>query len=81
MQAIFHEGDCAARARSTMVLIDRETRKARPLPEELIARLERLKLRAVIGELCLPLGHAHDQAVELVGHLDLAGEPRLGLTS
>jgi acyl-CoA thioester hydrolase len=46
MQAIFHEGLCAARCRSTMVLIDRETRRARPLPPELIARLERLKLKA-----------------------------------
>jgi acyl-CoA thioester hydrolase len=45
-QAIFHEGECAARARSTMVLIDRATRKARTLPAELIAKLERLKLRA-----------------------------------
>ena len=39
-QAIFNEGACAARARSTMVLIDRATRKARPLPPELIERLE-----------------------------------------
>jgi acyl-CoA thioester hydrolase len=45
-QAIFHEGACAARARSTMVLIDRATRKARPLPEDLIARLERILLKA-----------------------------------
>jgi acyl-CoA thioester hydrolase len=44
-QAIFHKHECAARARSTMVLIDRATRKARPLPAELIAKLERLKLR------------------------------------
>lgn len=41
-QAIFHEGACAARARSTMVLIDRATRKARPLPPELIVRLEQI---------------------------------------
>ena len=33
-QAIFNEGACAARARSTMVLIDRATRKARPLPPD-----------------------------------------------
>jgi acyl-CoA thioester hydrolase len=40
-QAIFHEGACAARARSTMVLIDRATRQARPLPEDLVARLRK----------------------------------------
>jgi len=44
-QAIFREGQCAARARSTMVLIDRATRKARPLPTDLIARLERILLK------------------------------------
>lgn len=44
-QAIFHEGSYAARARSTMVLIDRATRKARPLPDDLIAKLKRLKLQ------------------------------------
>ena len=41
-QAIFNDGACAARARSTMVLIDRATRRARPLPPELVARLERM---------------------------------------
>jgi acyl-CoA thioester hydrolase len=41
-QAIFHEGACSARARSTMVLIDRTTRKARPLPPELVGRLNRM---------------------------------------
>jgi acyl-CoA thioester hydrolase len=45
VQAVYSEGVCAAFARSTLVLIDRETRKARPLPEELVARLERLKMR------------------------------------
>jgi acyl-CoA thioester hydrolase len=45
-QGLFHEGTCAARARATMVLIDRETRKARELPPDLVERLERLKLRA-----------------------------------
>jgi acyl-CoA thioester hydrolase len=44
-QAIFHEGSCAARGHSTMVLIDRETRKARPLPPQLISRLERMLVR------------------------------------
>jgi len=45
-QAIFSEGACAARARSTMVLIDRATRKARPLPDDLIERLNRMLLKA-----------------------------------
>jgi acyl-CoA thioester hydrolase len=44
-QAIFSEGACAARARSTMVLIDRATRKARPLPDDLIERLNRILLK------------------------------------
>jgi len=44
-QVIFSNGDCAARARSTMVLIDRATRKARPLPPELIERLNRILLK------------------------------------
>jgi acyl-CoA thioester hydrolase len=44
-QAIFSEGDCAARARSTMVLIDRATRKARQLPPDLIERLNRILLK------------------------------------
>ncbi|MCC6888561.1 MAG: acyl-CoA thioesterase [Hyphomicrobiales bacterium] len=46
-QAIFYRGTCAARARSTMVLIDRATRKARPLPEDLIARLKKWPMKAV----------------------------------
>ena len=45
LQAIFHEGECAATAYATMVMIDRATRKARPLPDEVIARLEKLRLR------------------------------------
>jgi len=45
LQAVFHDGACAAHARATMVLIDAETRRSRPLPPELIARLERLKPR------------------------------------
>ena len=45
LQAIFHEGECAATATATMVMIDRATRKARPLPDEVIARLEQLRLR------------------------------------
>ena len=45
LQAIFHEGECAATANATMVMIDAATRKARPLPDEVVARLERLRLR------------------------------------
>jgi acyl-CoA thioesterase FadM len=45
VQAVFSAGLCAAVARSTLVLIDRETRKARPLPEQLVARLERLRMK------------------------------------
>jgi acyl-CoA thioester hydrolase len=44
-QAIFHEGTCAARARATMVVIDRETRKAKQLPPELLERLNRMMVR------------------------------------
>jgi acyl-CoA thioester hydrolase len=45
LQAIFHEGQCAATADATMVMIDSQTRKARPLPEDAVARLEQLRLR------------------------------------
>jgi acyl-CoA thioester hydrolase len=44
-QAIFHEGECAATADATMVMIDAQTRRARPLPADVVARLERLKMR------------------------------------
>jgi acyl-CoA thioester hydrolase len=43
--AVFHNGACAAIGRTTMVLIDRETRRSLPLPPELIARLKELMLR------------------------------------
>ena len=43
-QAVFRDGVCAATARNTMVLIDGQTRRARPLPPELIERLERNRL-------------------------------------
>ena len=46
LQAIFHEGACAATGRATMVMIDAATRKARPLPQEAIARLEALRVRS-----------------------------------
>ena len=44
LQAIFHEGACAATARATMVMIDAATRRARPLPPEVVERLEALRL-------------------------------------
>src|SRR6476619_6443233 len=45
LQAIFHEGACAATARATMVMIDGETRRSRPLPAETLVRLDAMKLR------------------------------------
>jgi acyl-CoA thioester hydrolase len=41
------DGQCAATGRVTMVLIDRETRRSRPLPPELIERLKGLQMSAV----------------------------------
>lgn len=46
LQAIFHEGECAATANATMVMIDAATRRARPLPDDVVARLERLRMKA-----------------------------------
>src|SRR2546421_10080437 len=43
LQAIFHEGACAAPARATMVMIDGQTRRSRPLPAEALAKLEAMK--------------------------------------
>jgi acyl-CoA thioester hydrolase len=45
-QGIFHEGACAGTGRATLVLIDRQTRRSRPLPPELVERLQRLKFPA-----------------------------------
>ena len=45
LQAIFHEAECAATANATMVMIDRATRKAHPLPDDVVARLEKLRIR------------------------------------
>jgi len=44
-QAIFHDGACAAMGRATLVCIDLTTRKARPIPEDAIARLSQWKYR------------------------------------
>jgi len=43
-QGIFSDGVCVASGRSTMVLIDLETRRAKPLPPTLIERLKGLQL-------------------------------------
>ena len=45
LQAIFQDGQCAATADATMVMIDATTRKATPLPEDVVARLESLRFR------------------------------------
>ena len=44
--ALYRDGECTATGRITMVLIDRETRRARPLPAELIEKLEQMKQRS-----------------------------------
>jgi acyl-CoA thioester hydrolase len=44
LQAVFSNGQCAGTGRATMVMIDAATRKARPLPGEVVERLERLRL-------------------------------------
>jgi acyl-CoA thioester hydrolase len=43
-QALFNEGRCAAVAESVMVLLDPATRRAKPLPPEAVAQLERFRL-------------------------------------
>jgi acyl-CoA thioester hydrolase len=42
LQAIFHNGTCAATGRATLVIIDATTRRPRPLPPTVIARLQEL---------------------------------------
>lgn len=44
-QAVFRDGECAASGRTTMVFIDRTTRRSTPLPPELVERLEGMKMR------------------------------------
>ena len=43
VQVIFNDGACAAAGRFTMVLVDKPTRRARPLTEDVIARLSQWK--------------------------------------
>jgi acyl-CoA thioester hydrolase len=42
LQAVFHEEACAAVGRATLVLIDSATRRPRPLPPNVVARLQQL---------------------------------------
>ena len=44
-QAVFHNENCAATGRFTMVFVDKKTRKATPLAPEVIARLSPWKFR------------------------------------
>ena len=44
-QAIFSGEQCAAAGRATLVMIDTASRRARPLPLEIVARLEPWKYR------------------------------------
>jgi acyl-CoA thioester hydrolase len=44
-QTIFHGETCAAAGRATLVMLDTETRRARPLAGDAIARLEKWKYR------------------------------------
>lgn len=48
MQAIFHDGVCAAAGRATLVMMDTTTRKSRPLTPEALARLEPYRYRGVL---------------------------------
>jgi acyl-CoA thioester hydrolase len=44
-QAIFRDGACAALGRATLVCIDLATRRASPLPADVVARLSQWKAR------------------------------------
>jgi len=44
-QAVFRDGECAAMGLATLICIDLQTRKARPLPEEAIAKLSQWKIK------------------------------------
>ena len=49
-QALFTGDRCAATGRATMVLIDASTRRSRPLPPELTARLKGWQVRDTSGD-------------------------------
>jgi acyl-CoA thioester hydrolase len=50
LQGVFCNGQCAATGRATMVMIDAATRKARALPEEVLEKLEKLRLKEANSE-------------------------------
>jgi len=44
-QALFRDEECVAAGRATLVMMDTTTRRARPLPSEIIAKLSQWKYR------------------------------------
>ncbi len=46
VQAVFHNGGCAASGQATLVMLDSASRRARPLPADEIARLSQWKYRS-----------------------------------
>lgn len=44
-QAVFHEGQCAASGRTTMVFTDRTARRSAPMPPDVRERLEAMTMR------------------------------------
>lgn len=45
-QAVFHEGQCAAAGRTTMVFTDRAAGRSAPMPAEVVERLQGMMMRA-----------------------------------
>ncbi len=44
-QAVFHDGECAASGRTTMVFTDRGARRSTPMPPEILERLRGMMMR------------------------------------
>ena len=44
-QAVFHDGVCAASGQSTMVFIDQATRRATPMPQDVVERLRTMTMK------------------------------------
>lgn len=44
-QVVFRDGACAAAGRATLVYLDLASRRSRPLPEDMVARLSQWKYR------------------------------------